>query len=99
MTTMFSAAGFPVYIKDPGARKDFGINWIDWLAGDTLVSSVWTVPAGLTNVSSENSFTTTASVAWISGGTLNKRYTLTCRIVTTLGRIEDRSIEILCRSQ
>jgi hypothetical protein len=84
----------PTYIKDPDAVLDYGFDWSDWLAiGETIATSTWTVPTGITKDSSSNS--TTATVVWMSGGTAGQTYELVNRIVTSAGRTEDRTISLL----
>lgn len=76
--------------KDPSANLDYKIDWELWLAGDTISSSQWTVATGVTKGSETN--TTTTATVWISGGTAGSRYTITNRITTAAGRIDERSI-------
>jgi hypothetical protein len=80
------------FIKDPNAVLDYTIDWSTWLEGDTISTSDWTVPTGLTEASDSN--TTTTATVWLSGGTAGQEYTVTNRIVTAGGRTEDRSIYI-----
>lgn len=77
------------FTKDPNAVLDYSVDWTKWLDGDTIATSAWTVPAGLTKVSDAN--TTTKTTAWLSGGTADQSYTVTNRITTSGGRTEDRS--------
>ena len=61
----------------------YSIDWSAWLnVGDTLSTSTFTVPVGLTKVLESN--TTTVSTVKVSGGTLNATYTITCTIVSTV---------------
>ena len=85
------------FIKDPDATLDYRINWSLWLAGDTISSSEWILPAGLSLVAQtfENTYTT----AWISSGELGEKYSVVNRITTASGRIEDRSIVIRIRNR
>jgi hypothetical protein len=84
----------PTYIKDPDAVLDYGFDWSDWLAvGETIKTSTWTVPTGITKDSSANS--TTATSVWISGGTAGQTYEIVNRIITSAGRTEDRTISLL----
>lgn len=79
--------------KDPGSTLDYQIDWSAWLeTGDTIESSTWVVPAGLTEVS--DSATDDATTVWLSGGTAGASYTVVNQITTTGGRITERSIEI-----
>jgi len=80
------------FLKDPDAVLDYSVDWSDWLDGDAITASQWIVPAGLTLDSSTNS--TTATTAWLSGGAVRFRYTVTNRITTASGRVDDRSIVV-----
>lgn len=82
------------YKKDPNAILDYTFDWAQYLLpiGDVISSVTWILSSGLTKVSQSNS-TTTAS-AFVSGGVVGNVETLTCRIVTTGGRTDDRSISL-----
>ena len=80
------------FVKDPNAILDYSIPWTAWLASDTIASSTWTVPTGITNTLATNS-TTTATI-WLSGGTVGTEYALVNRIVTAGGRTQDQTIYI-----
>jgi hypothetical protein len=70
------------YSKQPDATLDYGVTWTDWLEpGETIVSSSWDVPEGLTIV---DEYVTPEGVAvvWLSGGLDGERYTLTNAITT-----------------
>lgn len=86
-----------VFNKDPDARKDYGFDWTDWLDGDTISASSWTVPSGITNYSESN--TTTGTTIWLSGGTQGEDYIVTNQITTAGGVIEQRSLKIQVRNQ
>lgn len=61
----------------------YTIDWSSWLnAGDTINSSSWTVPAGMTDVT--DSKTTTTTVVKISGGTVGSSYTITNTVTTSV---------------
>ncbi len=85
------------FLKDPNARLDFGVAWVDWLDGDTISSATWTVPAGLT-IHNQSHSSDTAYV-WLEGGTAGSTYPASCRIVTTGGRIDDRTIQIIVKER
>jgi len=88
-----------MFVKDPDAVKDYGIDWDDWLndVGDTISVSEWIVPQGLTAIS--NSKTTLGTTVWLSGGNAGESYRVTNRITTVGGRIDDRSILLKCKEQ
>lgn len=80
------------FTKDPDAMLDYGLDWTEWLADDTIQTSVWVIPAGLTKAAEQTTATTT--IVWLTGGTDGTHYTCTNRVTTVGGRIEDRSIQI-----
>lgn len=86
-----------VYIKDPDSILDYKIDWSAWLAADTILSSTWIVPTGLTKTSQSN--TTTTTTVWLSGGTLGQNYQVTNRITTNQNRTEDRTFDIVVRQR
>jgi len=77
--------------KDPSSILDYGFDWTDWLAGDTITTSAWSVsPAGLTAVTnSKNGGVTTV---WLSGGTVGQTYQVVNSVITALGRIDQRTL-------
>lgn len=87
-------------IKDPAAVLDYTLDWDaeDWLGADTITGTpVWTVPSGLTKDSQSN--TTTTATAWLSGGTADQDYDVACKITTTAGRTDERTIRIQVRNR
>lgn len=85
-----------IFTKDPDAILDYTVDWSSWLGGtDTIASSTWTVPTGLTKTT--DTMTGTSATVWLSGGTLNETYQVTNEIVTVGGRTEDRTIIIKMR--
>ncbi len=83
------------YDKDPDAALDYGFNWTAWLeTGDTILTSAWDVPSGLTLDNS--SFTSTHTTVWLSGGTAGDKYLVRNRITTINNPVrgDDRSLLI-----
>ena len=85
-----------VYFKDPDAVLDYEFDWSAWLGADTIVSHTATV-TGATRDSSANS--TTAVTVWVSAGTAGTTATVACRIVTTAGRTDERTITLNIRQR
>ena len=81
-----------LFTKDPNAKLDYTVDGARWLGTDTIQTSTWTVPTGLTNESTSNSGTT--ATIWLSGGAVGQRYKVTNHIVTVAGRQDDRSFEV-----
>ena len=82
--------------KDPDEVKDYGIDWSALLLTDTISTSTWTVPVGITKNS--DTHTTTATTIWFSGGTAGTSYACLNRIVTNGGRTYDRTITLKMKS-
>jgi hypothetical protein len=78
--------------KDPDEVKDYGVDWALLLDTDTISTSTWTVPAGITKNSDSNTDTTTT--VWVSGGTAGDSYLLQNRVVTAGGRTYDRTCKL-----
>lgn len=84
--------------KDPNAKKDFGLDWSDFLTtGETITLSTWEVPTGLTK--HDDSISSAVCLVWISGGTAGQNYTITNSITTSGGRIDERSITLPVKEQ
>jgi hypothetical protein len=84
--------------KDPDAVLDYVFDWSPWLGdGETISSHVVTVGSGITKDSdSESSGVVTI---WLSGGTHGSDYLVACKIVTSMSRTDERSINIRCRER
>lgn len=83
--------------KDPDAVLDYVFDWSSWLAeGETILTHQATIESGDAVIDS-TSQTTDTVVVWLSGGTIDTNVELRCRVTTTEGRIDDRTIVILIR--
>ena len=92
------------FLKDPIAVLDFKFDWkaltngngnTDWLSsGETISSKVVTVESGITKDSDAPTDTNTSVTVWLSGGTAGEDYDVACKIVTSAGRTDERTIEI-----
>jgi len=87
-----------IKIKDPDATLDFGFDWNnadegEWLeSGETITSYTLTVGTGLTNESdSESGGIVTV---WLSGGDEGEWYEVACKITTSAGRTDERTMKI-----
>jgi len=86
-----------VKTKDPNSILDYGFNWTKWLDRDTLNSSTWIVPTGITEVS--NNYSGQITAIWLSGGTLGEVYKIVNRITTVGGRTDDRTLVLKIRNK
>ena len=91
ITTFYDTRNGKVIDKDPSAILDYSIDWNDWLSevGDSIASSTWSVPAGLTAGATTHADGITT--VWLSGGTAGSDYAVTNRIITSGGRQDERS--------
>jgi hypothetical protein len=88
----------PDFIKDPDSIEDFAFNWVMDLDGDTIQSSTFSLPDGLTEVSSTNDVSLTQ--IFLSGGDAGRTYRVVNRIVTTPGgRTLDKTMRIYVRER
>ena len=86
------------FAKDPHAVLDYSWDWTAWLAASETISTATVTVAGSVVVDS----TVLASpvvTAWVSGGTAGDTDSLTCRITTSDGRTDDRTIRLSIRER
>lgn len=93
-----------IWVKDPDAVLDWRWDWAgstngtgrsDWLAdGETISATTVTADDGLTVDSSTITDSSTSVTAWLSGGTAGTTYSVACRITTSAGRTDERTIRI-----
>lgn len=86
------------FVKDPDAKLDYSVDWNKFLTAvnDTIATAVWVnddVAITVEDAGDLNGFHT----AFVSGGVLDANYTITSRITTTGGRINDSSFVILIK--
>jgi hypothetical protein len=83
------------FIKDTEAVLDYVYDWSSWLAtGETISSYTITTPTGITKAS--DSQATGKVTIWLSGGTAGTEYSVECKIVTSAGRTDERTMLIYC---
>ena len=80
------------FCKDDSEVLDYKMDWDAFLSSETISSSSWVVPAGITKDS--DSFDPTFTTVWFSGGTIGDQYILTNTIATSAARTATRSFVI-----
>lgn len=80
-------------IHDPQAVLDYRFDWTSWLEPDEQITSAILAATGVTLGSHQVAATTVT--AWVSGGTHGTLATITCHIVTSQGREDDRTMRLL----
>jgi hypothetical protein len=78
--------------KDPDEILDYQLDWSARILNDTIKSSVWEVPEGLTKRS--DAFSVAVTTVWLAGGTDAQTYVVLNRIVTDGGRTMDQSVKL-----
>lgn len=87
--------------KDPDEQLDYTIDWYGtadipgrlYGTTDTIASSTWDVPDGLTvDPDHPPSFTDTTTTIWLIEGVIGKRYPVTNHIVTDGERKMDQTV-------
>ena len=102
------------FIKDPHAVLDWKFDWkpltngngnSDWLAtAETIVTATFTITpsvavTGLIKDSQSLTDTSTSASLWLSSGSDHVDYTVACKIVTSAGRTDERTITICVRNR
>jgi hypothetical protein len=84
------------HVKDPNEVLDYKFDWdTSYLEdGETISSATVTVESGITKDSDSITDSNRTVTVWLSGGTADNEYTVTCQIVTSLSRTAERSIFI-----
>lgn len=77
-------------IHDPDAVLDYRWDWSSWLEEDETITSYSVEVDGITLDSSLNDGK--AVTAWLSEGTAGTKAEVTCRITTSQGRTDDRTM-------
>lgn len=95
--------------KDPDAVIDVKFDWkaltnesgdSDWLAsGETIQSTAIAKSTGITKNSASITDTNTSVTVWLSGGTADNDYSLACKITTSAGRTDERTMKIKVRNR
>ena len=93
-TYKMNADFLPAIEKVPAAVLDYTFDWSAWLAtlNDSIASYTVTVPAGITKTNDARM--DKKIVAWLTGGAVGTSYPIRCRVTTTGGRTEERTIVI-----
>jgi hypothetical protein len=83
--------------KDPSEVLDYDINWAPRLGTDTITTSAWIIPAGISLITSNPSFIAQRTKIWLAGGIAGQTYVLRNDIVSAAGITAYESVSILCK--
>lgn len=93
---------------DPNELQAYSVDWSRFLnTGDSISSVAWLVDGTLTGSYQQTdnltivqpTNTNTVATVRITGGNVNQRYKITCRVTTSDGLIYERSINLTIREQ
>lgn len=80
--------------KDPNAILDYVFDWSDWLdENETIDSHQILVERGSIAIDSHTQDAGKVTV-WLSGGHIGETAHVTCRIVTSAGRVDDTTLKL-----
>jgi hypothetical protein len=113
MPTYSATSAKPVKMgyKDPDAVLDYAFLWKDWLQSDeTITSKTITATTGITVNSSEINVAAltindivqkigSVVTVWLQGGTIDTVYSVSCRIVTSAGRTDERTFSLTVKQR
>jgi hypothetical protein len=85
--------------KDPDATLDFKFDWSLWLADEEIITSIDTEKVGDVAIEDTTTFDDTSVTVWVSGGSTGQYTTVTARVTTNQGRIDDRSIRLIIKER
>ncbi len=82
------------FVKDPQAELDWLWDWSGWLQDDETITEfeVFCTDTALRVMGWHKDGA--KITAWLSGGELNQKHRVVCRITTSMGRKDDRSVWI-----
>lgn len=84
--------------KDPSSTIDYGVDWSGYISqGEIITDSEWQYGSGITGTIESNNDSETRVM--LTGGVSGSLYTLTNRITTSAGRVDERSMYILCEDR
>lgn len=79
--------------KDPAEVLDYKLNWVARLGTDTILTSTWVVPTGLTQPNAA-SFTSNTTTVWLGSGILGTIYAVKNTITTAGLRTMDQTFNL-----
>ena len=84
-----------IFLKDPAAVIDYAVDWqAAYLAGQSVVESVWAVVPGGGLAVAASSHDAGRSTATLTGGVAGCVYRLTNSVTFSDGRSDERSLDV-----
>lgn len=86
------------YEHSPLAKLDYGFNWTPWLVStETITVSNWEVTTGM--VMTTPQVVAGVTSVFLEGGVVGTTYSLKNTITTSVGRVDSRTIKIICKNR
>ena len=93
--------------KDPDARLDYTVDWADWVVGNmTIANAHWTVSTIASDPRPLAEFSANVLTAgdhrctvYLANGSVGNIYTITNRITTTDGLVDERFFRIIVKER
>jgi hypothetical protein len=87
------------YSKDPSAVLDYQFDWTLWLVGSETITSHTVTVSGAGLVKDSDAEDGGMVTVWLSGGTPGAWCTVACRVTTSVGRVDERSVHLWVRNR
>ena len=88
-------------LKDPSAVLDYVFDWTEWLATGETIAVDSETGEKLITITADTGITVDSSAesdgkvtVWLSGGTAGINYKVACKITTSAGRTDERTLWI-----
>ena len=88
-------------LKDPSAVLDYVFDWTEWLATGETIAVDSETGEKLITITADTGITVDSwtesdgkIIVWLSGGTAGINYKIACKITTSAGRTDERTIWI-----
>lgn len=78
--------------KVPSDNLNYSVDWGRWLGTDTISTSTWVIPSGLTVTF--QTYNATVSTVWLTGGTIHDYYDCVNTITTAGGQTKTATVRI-----
>lgn len=85
-------------VKDPDEVLDYELDWTARLAGDTILSSVWTASEPTITMDTD-SFDDSSTFLWLSDGDAGVTYRMLNHITTLGARTMEQTVRIRIREK
>jgi hypothetical protein len=85
-----------IYRHDPDARLDYRFDWSAWLAEQEIIDTHQVIVSGDATV--QSSADGTSVTVWVEDAE-PRSVRLTCRVSTSHGRTDDRTIRLLVKDR